>query len=300
MFNSDSGYSLADIAAATGNGAGRGGFFGSGYGDSGWWIILLFLFALGGWGGNGWGGNSGGFGGGFAPAMIGNDITYGLDMEDIHHGIADLTASTANGFYNTQTSLLSGFANTNSNIAAGTAAIQHDLCDIGLQNCQNTNTLQAAISNSTFSGLQNTFGLTQQLSSMQAAQQLANCQTDQMISGALAQLNYNIATENCADRQAVADGIRDVIENNNNNTRSILDFLVQDRISALQNENAALKTQASQAEQNAYLISQLRPTPNPAYLTANPYTGTVFPTYGYGYGWGSGCGCGCGTSNLVG
>ena len=214
-------------------------------------------------------------------------------------GIADLTASTANGFYNTQTSLLNGFANTNSNIAAGTAAIQHDLCDVGLQACQNTNTLQAAISNSTFAGLQNTFGLTQQLSGMQAAQKLANCQTDQMISTALAQLNYNIATENCADRQAVTDGIRDVIENNNANTRSILDFLVQDRISALQNENAALKTQASQAEQNAYLISQLRPVSQPAYLTANPYTGTIFPSYGYGYS-NYGCGCSCGMNNLVG
>ena len=46
MFNSEGGYSLADIAAATGNGIGNDGFFGG----SGWWIILLFLFAWGGWG----------------------------------------------------------------------------------------------------------------------------------------------------------------------------------------------------------------------------------------------------------
>ena len=45
MFNQNGGYSLADIAAATGvrNGNGDGMF-----GDNGWWIILLFLFA--GWG----------------------------------------------------------------------------------------------------------------------------------------------------------------------------------------------------------------------------------------------------------
>ena len=56
MFNNENGYSLADIAAATGNGGyGNDGFFGG----NGWWIILLFLFAWGGWGNGGWGGNNG-------------------------------------------------------------------------------------------------------------------------------------------------------------------------------------------------------------------------------------------------
>ena len=48
MFSSNNGYSLADIAAVTdGN---RGGFFGNGFGGDGWWIIILFLFAFGGFG----------------------------------------------------------------------------------------------------------------------------------------------------------------------------------------------------------------------------------------------------------
>ena len=51
MFN-NSGYSLADIAAAT------GGNNNNGFGGDGWWIILLFLFA--GWGNNGYGGFGGG------------------------------------------------------------------------------------------------------------------------------------------------------------------------------------------------------------------------------------------------
>lgn len=278
MFNNENGYSLADIAAATGNGGyGNDGFFG---GAGGWWIILLFLFAFGGWGNGGWG-NNGVNAGGAMPYI------YNMD-------------SNSDKFYDLNTGILNGFATTTAAVTNGTSAIQSDISNLGLQACQNTNAITSAINGVTVGGLQNTFALTQQLSGMQAAQQLANCQTDQMISGALAQLNYNIATENCADRQAVMDGVRDIMENNNANTRSILDFLVQDRIAALQNENAALKTQASQAEQNAYLISQLRPVANPAYLTANPYTGQVFPisngwpTYGYG------CGCGCGGNNLVG
>ena len=50
MFNNENGYSLADIAAATGSN-GNGWFGGDG---NGWWIILLFLFAFGGWGNGGW------------------------------------------------------------------------------------------------------------------------------------------------------------------------------------------------------------------------------------------------------
>ena len=70
MFNQNGGYSLADIAAATGvrNGNGDGMF-----GDNGWWIILLFLFA-------GWGGNGFGWGGGVLHIQ--------LDLQLQRHGTA--------------------------------------------------------------------------------------------------------------------------------------------------------------------------------------------------------------------
>jgi hypothetical protein len=109
-------------------------------------------------------------------------------------------------------------------------------------------------------------------------------------------LNYNLATQECDTRRAITDGIRDLADVSNANTRSILDFLVQDRITALTNENNSLKTQISQSEQNAYLVSQLAPKAAPAYVVANPYTGAIYPmtTYGSGYGCGCGCNMGCG------
>ena len=246
MFNSENGYSLADIAAATG---GNDGFFG---GSSGWWIILLFLFAWGGWG-NGFGGNG----------NAGATTIYGLDN----------LASTRDGFYDLNTGILNGFAGTTAAVNSAASAIQSDICNMGMQNLQNTNLLQQSIN-------QGVFGISQQLSGMQAAQQIANCQTDQAITNGFATLNYNLATEACADRAAVTTGVRDIIDNANANTRSILDFLVQDRITALTTENQALKGQISQSEQNAYLISQLKPAAGPAYIVANPYTGY----YGYGMG----------------
>jgi hypothetical protein len=102
---------------------------------------------------------------------------------------------------------------------------------------------------------------------------------------------------------------RDVIDNQNANARQIMDFLVQDKISALQSENQALKFQASQANQNAVLMAAmdankaelLRRTghdcPTAAYLVQPP-TPINFPLNGCGQvqfgGWGNGgCAYGC-------
>lgn len=241
--------SAADLAAVVDNDGGFGG-------SNGWWIILLFLFAFGGWG-NGWGG---GFGGG--ANGVTTDIGYNFDMHDVSSGIRDLASSNANGFYGLNTGMLTGFSNT-----------QMQIANTGFDIAQ-------AINAGTVAGLQNTNLLSSQLATHSADEQLCCCQTQGKIDAGFANLNYNLATEACADRAAVTTAARDIIDNANDNTRAILDFLVQDRISALQNENSTLKNQISQSEQNAYLINALRPSAEPAYIVANPYTG-VYGTYGY-------------------
>lgn len=86
----------------------------------------------------------------------------------------------------------------------------------------------------------------------------------------------------CDTNNTIHNSARDIIDNANCNTRAILDFLVKDKIETLTAENQALKFHASQAEQNTYLLNQLRPAPVPAYITCNPYAAS------YGYN----CGCG--------
>lgn len=115
------------------------------------------------------------------------------------------------------------------------------------------------------------------------------CQTQRAIDG----VNYNMATQSCDTRNTIQSATRDILENNNSNTRAILDFLTQDKISTLQAENQSLKLAASQANQNSYLtatldaqtselIRRINPMPVPAYQVPAPYP--------YNYG---GCGCGC-------
>ena len=122
------------------------------------------------------------------------------------------------------------------------------------------------------------------------------CQTQRAIDG----VNYNLATQACDTRRTISDSTRDIIENQNCNTRSILDFLVNDKIATLQAENQNLKFKASQAEQNAFitanqqaqtaeLLRRLAPTPTPAYVVPNPNC-----CYNAQVSFANGCGCGCG------
>ena len=92
------------------------------------------------------------------------------------------------------------------------------------------------------------------------------CSIERGIERGFADTNYNLATQACETRQAIT-----------NSTREILDFLVKDKIAALQAENADLRLAASQVRQNAYLVNELRPAPVPAYAVPNPYAGYGFP-----------------------
>lgn len=110
------------------------------------------------------------------------------------------------------------------------------------------------------------------------------------------EINSTIIKEGCETRHAICNSTRDIIDNANANTRSILDFLVQDKIATLTAENQNLKFQQSQNAQNAYFAATIDATraelirrlgveyPSPAYLVPNPHP------VGYGYN-GNGCGC---------
>ena len=193
----------------------------------------------------GWGGN--GWGGGGAGGAR-DAVSYGFDMNGLENGIRGLEHGLCDGFYELNTSLLTGFGNTN------------------------------------MAAMQNTNAITSQLSNMAAQSAACCCDTQRLLERGLCEVNYNILTQSNGINTGIASAARDIIENNNNGVRSILDFLTQDKIATLTAENQALRLTASQQAQNAFLIDQLgSKAPIPAYVVANPYA-----TYG-------GCGCGTGT-----
>ena len=107
-------------------------------------------------------------------------------------------------------------------------------------------------------------------------------------------INQSIGDCCCRTQQAIADvkyanerNTCDIIQAGNANTQRIIDYLNCQEMDKLRAENQALKLQASQSAQNAYLINELRPTARPAYLTCSPFD-TVFANRN------GGCGTGCG------
>ena len=123
MFNGK-GYNLSDIAAVTGNRNGGDGM----WGDSGWWIILLFLFA-------GWGrGFGGGFGGGYeAPCATQADVRAAVDQQTLISKLDNQTYGLADSTYALNNSIMSGFHGVDSAVCTLGYNIQNGFNSIGHQ-----------------------------------------------------------------------------------------------------------------------------------------------------------------------
>ena len=192
----------------------------------------------------GWGRGGYGFGGGFGGGQGGG---YGYPCCGTPATQADLSAAFASN------SVLSGINGIDSTLCQGFNGINTAI----LQNGYNT---QAGI---------NTL-----------SHQLADCCC--ATQRAIDSVKYENATNTCAIQNTIQNTTRDVIENQNANSRAILDFLTQDKIATLTAENQSLKFQASQTAQNAFitanqeaqtaeLIRRLgRDCPVPAYVVPNP------------------------------
>lgn len=238
----------------------NGGMLG-GFGDS-WVGLIIILALLGGFGNGGFG--FGGFGGGnrgyAEPCATQSDVRAAVDQQTLISKLDQQTYGLTDSTYALNNSIMSGFH-----------GVDNAICNLGYNVQNGFNTLGHQISD-------------------------CCCATQRAIDG----VNYNMATQACDTRRAISDSTRDIIENQNCNTRSILDFLVNDKIASLQAENQNLKLKASQAEQNNFIAANQQAQtaelirrlgadcPVNAYVVQPP-TPVTFPTNccgqfsGYGY-----------------
>lgn len=218
------------------------------WGENWIWIIVLFLF---GWGRNGWGNNAGNSGG----VVDGYVLTS--DFANVERKIDSVNQGLCDGFYQ-QAQLVNG---TNMVMANGFAQAELSRCN-----------QQAA--------------LMQQLNNMAMQAQECCCENR----AAIAQVRYDMATQACDTRNTVQNTTRDIIDAMNCGFRSIDQRLTAQELAAKDAKIAEQNQQlfgyqlaASQAAQNNYLVSTLRPSPSPAYVVANPYCCNS----GYNYGCGN-------------
>lgn len=259
--------------------------FGNGFGGDGWWVLLLLLFASGGWGGNnGFGGNFGGdypwlangqqnimqnTNNGFRDAMINDGIN------GIRDGISGLSTQLCGCCSDMQMALANGFAG----VEQGANARQ-------MANMQTAFAGQTAM-NQGFNAVQS------QLSNCCCENRLATCQTQNIVQN-----------EGNATRFADANNTRDIIDSQTRGTQAILDKLCTLELDGYKRENDNLRSQLnmatlreSQTAQNAFIaqgfsneVDQLYNRLSNCPVPSTPVYGRT-PIFTCNQ---NGCGCGCG------
>lgn len=202
------------------------------------------------WGRNGWGGDGNG------SPVTRSDLCESFNFNGIQSDLRGLEQGLCNGFYTVGMNTMTGFH-----------GVDNAICTLGYQTQQGMNDI---------------------------SRQLADCCCENR--AAIAQVRYDMASDVCALQTSIANSTRDIVDSNNAGVRAILDKICQMEISAkdekIANQNQkifALELAQSQANQNNYLLNQLRPSPIPAFSVPAPYqyTGCGTP-YGFAA---NGCCC---------
>lgn len=269
------------------SGMNNGGF---GFGGDWGWIILLLLFAGGGWG-------MGGFGGGYGNMMLGYDFPW------LFNGQNNINANTNSGFRDAvlQDSITS--------VRDGISSLSTQLCgccgDMQMAVANGFSNAEIAANARQIANMQTAFNsqtaITNGLNNLSS--QFANCCCENRLG--IANLAADVARENCADREALNYGVRDIITNQTAGIQRILDQMCNDKIDAKNERIADLERQLtlaslreSQTAQNAFIANGFANEVDQLYnrLSNCPVPST--PVYGrtpiFTCNNNGGCGCGCG------
>lgn len=272
--------SAADLAAVCGNNNNRGNDGFGGFGGDGWWIILLFLFA--GWGGRGFGGFGGGYGAGCgAPCATQADVRAAVDQQTLISKIDQQTYGMADSFNSLNNTLNNNFR-----------GVDNAICTLGYQGAQHASNLSAQMAQcccDTRAAIKDVdVGI--ERTGWNISKQISDCCCD--MEKMNMQSRFDAQAYNCNTLQAI-DKLGD----------RIIDYMSNEKVQALRDENQALRLAASQSAQNAFitanqeaqtaeLIRRLgRDCPVPAYVVPNP--NCCYQPFSF-----NNCGCnnGCGGS----
>ena len=178
------------------------------------------------------------------------DMQRGFDQQAVIGHLDGINSTISNGFSNAEVSRCNQQANILQTLNGNNSAVLQQLNEMAYNQLGNANGTQAGI----------------------------------------ADLKYTIATENCADRNALSQSLMQLQSDNRANTQAIIDKLNQQELDNVRRENENLRQQlnfaqltASQNQQTGQLMNDNamqtqnlvralgRQAPVPAYVVPNPY-----------------------------
>ena len=269
----ENGLSAADVYAVTRNSDSNNGMWG---GD---WFGYLLLFALfgggfggfGGFGGAGilpWllfgNGGFGGFGGGFGSNCATQaDLAAGFNNSAVLNSLNDIKLGQAQAInYNNQ-----GFSGLNTSLLQGFAGVDNAICTLGYQQAQCCCDIKGGIKDVAYGNERNSWTISKQISDCCCDIEKMNMQN-----------RFDAQAYNCNTLQAI-DKLGDRIDNRLN---AMENARVREQLDAERTKNAVLQGQIDRAQLRYDIVNDVRPCPQPAYITCNPYAYT------------NPCGCGNG------
>lgn len=204
-----------------------GGYGGNGSMWGGDWSAWIILFLIWGAFGGGWGnGFGGGFGGANGPGFQGyatrSDINEGFALNGLQNGINTIQNGICDSTYTLTNAINNGFH-----------GVDTAVCQLGYNTQQGFNTLASQLSD-------------------------CCCTTQRAIDS----VRYDMATQAAATQNTIQNTTRDIIDNQTSGINAIMGKLSQmeynglnDKYQAALAENQALKFQASQTAQNAFITA---------------------------------------------
>lgn len=246
-----------------------------------WWIWVIIMFWL--WGGRG----NGLFGGASSPDGIPNQINNDWGREVLLQAIngngqsISQLATTLNCDVNALQGAISNVQNSVQSVASQIGmtgqqvinSIQQGNCQLGNQLAQCCCSIQDSITKTNY---ENQLSNVNQTNTLQNAINFVNSSVERGFSSTA----YATAQQTCDLKNAIAQQTTLI----NDKFCQLEMREMQNKIDSLRQENNQLALAASQQAQTANIINQVRPTPSPAYVVANPYCNCGYNNY-------NGCNC---------
>lgn len=261
-------------------------------GNGGWWWIwiILIFFCWGGFGGNGFGrdGNAAGR----LASEINTDANTNLLMQAIN-GNKDAINSLSSTLNCDVTSIQSALSQINSGVSQISCDCKLSSCEVINAIASGNSTLASQLANCCCQTQRSIDAVNLNLTKMDADNRLSICQQTNTLQNAISNGFNNLMSDNATKFNIVGAKIDAQTQMINDKFCQLEMREMQNKIDTLRSEKSALELGLSQSAQTANIVNQLRPTPVPAYLTCNPYgCNGGFTGYPYGFEGGCNtCGC---------